>query len=52
MIIYSIVYAGILKEALASYKNASSINYNSESLIDFADFMIKEINTCYNLLIS
>ncbi|MBZ9635148.1 DUF4111 domain-containing protein [Clostridium sp. FP1] len=48
-----IQYAEIIKEALLSYKNAKSINnYNPELLIDFANLMIKEINSSYNLLTS
>ena len=45
-------YAEIIKEALLSYENASIINYNSELLIDFANFMKKEINSSYNLTAS
>ncbi|MCB2313011.1 DUF4111 domain-containing protein [Clostridium tagluense] len=48
-----IQYAEIIKEALLSYKNAKSINnYNPELLIDFANLMIKEMNSSYNLLTS
>lgn len=45
-------YVEIIKEALLSYKTASIFNYNSELLIDFANFMIKEINESYTLTTS
>lgn len=36
-------YTEIIEQALLCYKNTEIFNYNAEALIDFADFMMKEI---------
>lgn len=36
-------YIEIIEQALLYYKNTEIFNYNAEALIDFADFMMKEI---------
>ncbi|WP_055668705.1 aminoglycoside adenylyltransferase domain-containing protein [Desnuesiella massiliensis] len=38
-----IKYTEIIEQALLCYKNTKIFNYDTEALIDFADFMMKEI---------
>ncbi|WP_102401782.1 aminoglycoside adenylyltransferase domain-containing protein [Haloimpatiens massiliensis] len=42
-------YVDIIKEALSSYENTTKFNYNPQSLVDFADFMLEKIYLNYNL---